>query len=66
MIEPIKIFAIRLSRAGFALSLALSLFLGIGILSAPAQAQSSDRSIEIDPNVKLTQACGKAKAAKKK
>lgn len=66
MIEPIKIFAIRLSRAGFALSLALSLFLGIGILSAPAQAQSSDRSIEIDPNVKLTQAREKAKAAKKK
>ena len=66
MIEPIKIFAIRLSRAGFALSLALSLFLGIGILSAPAQAQSSDRSIEIDPNVKLTQAREKAKAAIKK
>ena len=66
MIEPTKIFTTRLSRAGFALSLALSLFLGIGILGAPALAQSSDRSIEIDPNVKLTQAREKAKAAKKK
>lgn len=66
MIEPTKIFATRLSRAGFALSLALWLFLGTGNFGAPVQAQSSDRSIEIDPNVKLTQAREKAKAAIKK
>ena len=66
MIEPTKTFATRLSRAGFALSLALWLFLGTGNFGAPVQAQSSDRSIEIDPNVKLTQAREKAKAAIKK
>ena len=66
MIEPTKIFATQLGLAGFTFSLALWLFLGAGILGAPVQAQSSDRSSEIDPNVQLTQAREKAKAAKKK
>ena len=64
MTKLTKIFATRLGRVGFALSLALWLLLGAGIFGA--QAQSSDRSSEIDPNVKLTQAREKAKAAKKK
>ena len=63
MIEPTKILTTLLGRAGFVFSLLL--FLGAGILDAPAQAQSSDRSVEIAPNVKLTQARGKAKTAKK-
>ena len=63
MIEPTKILTTLLGRAGFVFSLLL--FLGAGILDAPAQAQSSDRSVEIAPNVKLTQAREKAKTAKK-
>jgi len=63
MIEPTKILTTLLVRAGFVFSLLL--FLGAGILDAPAQAQSSDRSVEIAPNVKLTQAREKAKTAKK-
>ena len=66
MIKPIKIFTTQLGLTGFTFSLALSLFLGAGIFGAPVQAQSSDRSSEIDPNVQLTQAREKAKAAKKK
>jgi len=66
MIKPIKIFTTQLGLTGFTFSLALWLFLGAGIFGAPVQAQSSDRSSEIDPNVQLTQAREKAKAAKKK
>jgi len=66
MIEPTKIFATRFGPAGFTLSLALWLFLSASMLNTPAQAQSSDRSSEINPNVKLTQAREKSKAAKKK
>jgi len=66
MVEPTKVSATPLSLASFAFSLALWLFLNAVILEAPVQAQSSDRSSEIDPNVRLTQAREKAKAAKKK